>query len=172
MTKTINTYGSIQLITLKKFISLLGIIEAPFSQFPFDTCTGYRGFSPYAVPDTLDGVISEVSNYKRLIAYPSFTDPIRACITALGHQGSHKHVFKCDLSYLLENAVLEQIGQYGAPSYAVRLAPRTWIVVDLADYNLIHFKPGYDLACYAQNRTIINEVLRVTKEIAIKLSDK
>lgn len=154
--------GSIKTISFPKFVSLLGIVNTKEEMFPFNTLLSYGiDSSRFSEPDNEEG---EVSTYKRLMAYPGESDPVKAALMCLGMQGGHIFAFRDKPITLLENAIVDSCTEYGQPQYAVRLCPRTWIVVDLEDFALIQNNNGFALACYAQNRTKIVQVLRLTEK--------
>lgn len=151
--------GSMQFISFDKFVSLLPVKEFEEDFYPFNTLIQHE-------LDFLND--SNESTYKRLSAYPTEQDKAKGALMSLAFQAGLKFVFNDRPIELLENAVLHSATNWGNPNYAVRLAPRTWILVDLADFELIKNNKGYALVCLAQCRTEITQVLRVTKDQALK----
>lgn len=140
---------------------MLQVIETKKEKYSFDTSIGNT-----TIEQISDNCVEETSDYKRLMAIPNCLDPIKACLTALGHQASLSFAWKDAPQFLLEDAAVKHMEQFGSPSHAVLISPRNWILVDLEDFTLIHNENGYDLACRAQNRTTIIEVSRFTLEQA------
>lgn len=164
--KPINTVaGPINFISFSKFVSLLPTRKLEKNSYQFNTCLGYEvESSPYFESRDIDNE----SNYKRLVISLNNKIPEAAILTGLEHQVGIKIVFKDNIINLLEDAAAIHASEFGEPQYAVRLKPRSWILVNLGDFELIHGDDGFGFACLAQCRTEIVQILKFTKEEALE----
>jgi hypothetical protein len=158
MKPLITIAGYIKPITIREFAKLIPRAVTGMTAQPFNTMVK----SDYTWVAEEDAPTVSVSNYKRLVAYPNQLDPIKAILTGLGLQASYKIVYKNTPLYILEDAAVEQAENFGEPTHAVRIAPRQWLMVNPEDYTLYWNENGYALACFRQDLTIVNEVLRIT----------
>lgn len=153
--------GSIELISLKKFLMRIGVAYIDSDSEPFNTMI--KSCSRAIV----EGIDSEECIYKRLMAHPNEYDMQEAALIGLGIQASHNILFYANPLELLEEAIVQQCIEYGEPCYAVRISKRKWLIANPEDYLLYRNNNGYSLACLAQNRTTVNEVLKITEQEAL-----
>jgi hypothetical protein len=161
--------GSVELISFKKFISLLSVVKTEKEIHHFNTLLGYEENSS---PNyCLEGV-DNISNYKRLAVYPNGIDKVKSSLATLVLQAQSMYIFKESPQELLEKATLDYVMDFGEPQYAVRVGTRTWMIANLEDFQLIENNNGHALACLVQCRTKLIDVLKQTQEEVLGLVQK
>lgn len=175
MKKSIFTFGGeLEIITLKEFLKRVQVAEIKEHKKAFNT--QIKSYTPYIIEE--EGVvhIEEECLYSRRLAYLSSLTPSNAAQIALGLQAHHGMVFYHNPVEMLEDAIIQHLEFFGDSKYAVRIAPRMWMIADPDDFMLYCVSSNvnvYALACLYEARTFVKEVSRITaKEVLKMVQDK
>ena len=151
------TFGPIELISVGKFVHLIRLREViqRGEYFYFNTNVGNSVARTHE--DGSD--IEEESTYARTgirFLSGSLEEVFK---THLVSQATYKHIFKRDLQDIIETSVVDSIEQFGNPTHLVRIFPRTWLLCNPEDFQIVFVSGRYfGLACYFRSRTLVYSI--------------
>lgn len=150
-------------ISLDKFIDLISVSETKETVLvPFNTLTGYS--SVYVAEVKVGNEYD--SEYKRCVTpLVASKDGLK---NSLINQAKVHDKFNMNIQELMEDMTAESVVQYGVPDYLVDVGHRMWIATTPNDFRVFENKETGKkaLACIAQGRLIINNVLKMTEQEA------
>lgn len=163
---TIVSY-EMEFVNLDQFIDKINIVPTDEDRFvPYNTLIRYS--NPFFKDDKFDN--EETSHYQRRTTLLVKTR--EELKNQLISQLSVSNRFMGDLQNLVEEIAVDSAMNYGQPTYMVNVGPRMWLAANPDDFRIYSNNNKLAIACVAAGRNVINNILKMTEEEAIKETKK